>query len=329
MTKIGGGARFMRQNSNPLRHIRPGITKSLAVGGMIIAPYLGFAQQPQIVIDDQRAFPESLTSTADGTIYIGSFVHGTVYRALPGAAAATPWIPAGPTDLKRGVGVFAHEPSNTLWVCSADPDTSKNTTILRAFDLKTAALKGSYPFPGGGFCNDIAVMRGGTTLATDTRGGRILALDPGAVALAVWAEDPKWIGIDGIAMLADGDVLFNNVRQNQLVRVAVKADGSAGAGSILELSQPIDGPDGMRALPDGRIVLAENRNGKIDIVRVDGGKATIDTIKEGFKLSPTAVTVTGATIWVTEAKFAYLNDPKLKDQDPGTFSAVAVALPPR
>jgi sugar lactone lactonase YvrE len=286
-----------------------------------------FAQQTQVVIDDQRAFPESLTSTSDGTIYIGSFVHGTVYRATPGAAKATPWIPAGPTDLTRGVGVFAHEPSNTLWVCSADPDANKNTTILRAFDMKTAALKGTYPFPGGGFCNDVAVTRTGTTLVTDTRGGRILTLKPGATALSVWAEDPKWVGIDGIAMLPDGDVLFNNVRQNQLVQVAMKPDGTAGAATMLELSQPIDGPDGMRSLPDGRLVLAENRSGRIDVVHVNGDKATIQTIKDGFKLSPTAVTVIASTVWVTEAKFAYLNDPKLKDQDPGTFSAVAVPLP--
>jgi streptogramin lyase len=319
----------MRQISISLPHIRLCVARSIAVLGMAITPCLGFAQQQQVPIDDQRAFPESVTSTSDGTIYMGSFVHGTVYRAMPGAAKATPWILAGPNDLKRGVGVFAHEPSNTLWVCSADPDASHNTTILRAFDLKTAALKGTYPFPGGGFCNDIEVMRDGTTLATDTRGGRILALKPGASALTVWAEDPKWVGIDGIALLPDGDVLFNNVRQNQLVRVAVKPDGSAGAGNFLELSQPIDGPDGMRALPDGRIVMAENRSGKIDIVRVDGSKATIETIKDGFKLTPTAVTVTGATVWVTEAKFPYLNDPKLKDQDPGTFSAVAVPLPPR
>jgi sugar lactone lactonase YvrE len=288
-----------------------------------------FAQQAQVTIEDQRAFPESLTSAADGTIYFGSFVHGTVYRAAPGANKATPWIEAGPNDLKRGVGVFAYDPSNTLWVCSADPDPNKNTTVLRAFDLKTAALKGTYPFPGGGFCNDVAVTRDGTALVTDTRGGRILALKSGAPALTVWAEDPKWSGIDGIAMLPGGDVVFNNVRQNQLVRVAVKPDGSAGAATILELSQPIDGPDGMRSLPDGRIVLAENRSGRIDVVRVEGNTASIDTIKDGFKLSPTAVTLIGNTVWVSEAKFAYLNDPKLKDQDPGPFGAVAVPLPPQ
>src|SRR5262249_4308244 len=107
------------------------------------ASNLAKAQPTEIVIDDKRPFPESVTSTRDGTIFLGSFVHGTVYRALPGATKATPWILAGPADLKRGVGVFAHEPSNTLWVCSADPDLKNNTTVLRAFDLKTAALKGT------------------------------------------------------------------------------------------------------------------------------------------------------------------------------------------
>jgi streptogramin lyase len=300
----------------------------VALASAIGATPAAFAQPTQLIIDDTRAFPESLTSTADGTIFLGSFVHGTVYRALPGEAKATPWIQAGPNDLTRGVGVFAHEPSNTLWVCTADPDAQRNTTILRAFDLKTATLKGTYPFPGGGFCNDVAVTRDGTTLVTDTRGGRILALKPGATALAVWATNPKWVGIDGIAMLPNGDVLFNNVRQNQLVHVAAQPDGSAGEATMLELSQPIDGPDGMRALPDGRFVMAENRSGRIDVVRIEGNKATIQTIKDGFKLSPTAVTVIGSTVWVSEAKFAYLNDPKLKDQDPGSFSAVAVPLPP-
>jgi hypothetical protein len=57
-------------------------------------------------------------------------------------------------------------------------------------------------------------------------------------------QDAKWAGIDG-------------------VHVTVKPDGSAGAATFLELAQPIDGPDGMRALPDGRIVVAENRSGKI------------------------------------------------------------------
>jgi hypothetical protein len=318
----------MRRHRRLSDHIR-----RVAIPALILSSVAGcpaaLAQRTQIVIDDTRVFPESLTSTADGSVIVGSSEHGTVYRAAAGAATATPWIAAGPNKLGRVLGVFADEKSGTVWVCTNDTDPKGTTAELRAFDLKTAAPKGSYPFQGGGLCNDVEVARDGTTYVTDTRGGRILALRPEATALTVWAADPKWVGIDGIAMLTSGAILFNNVRENQLVRVDMKGDGTAGAATQLELSQPINGPDGMRAMQDGRVILAENRAGKIDIVVVDGDKAQIETIKDGFKFTPTAVTVTGDTAWVLEAKFAYRNDPALKDKDPDPFSATALALPKR
>jgi len=52
-------------------------------------------------------------------------------------------------------------------------------TALKAFTLKNAALKASYPFPGNGACNDIAVAPDGTVYATDTSGGRVLRLKKG------------------------------------------------------------------------------------------------------------------------------------------------------
>jgi len=188
----------------------------------MLVGFAAHAQPTQIVIDDTQVFPESLTSTADGSVIIGSSGHGTVYRVAPGAAKATSWIAAGPNKLGRVLGVFANETANTLWVCTNDPDPKGTSADLKAFDLKTAAAKGSYPFPNGGLCNDAEVTRDGTTYVTDTRGGRILALKPGATALTVWAADPKWVGIDGIALLPSGAILFNNVRENQLVRVDMK-----------------------------------------------------------------------------------------------------------
>jgi sugar lactone lactonase YvrE len=319
----------MSANFNPLKLIRRRPAQFATLACVLVAPCLGFAQQPQIVIDDKRSFPESLTSTADGTIILGSLDHGTIYRAPKGSTKATPWIAAGPNGLERVLGVFAHDASNTLWVCTNTTDPQGKDATLKAFDLAAGTPKGSYPFPDGGLCNDIDVSRDGTVLATDTRGGRILALKPGATALAVWATDAKWVGIDGIAVLTDRSVLFNNVRENQLVRVEMNADGTAGAATLLELSQPISGPDGMRALRDGRVIMVENRSGKIDLVRVEGNKATITTIKDGFTQSLTAVTVDGNTAWVIETKFAYRNDPQFKDKDPEPFGATAVPLPPR
>jgi sugar lactone lactonase YvrE len=319
----------MKAHFNPLKHIRRRPAQFAALACVLVAPCLGFAQQPQIIIDDKRSFPESLTSTADGTIILGSLDHGTIYRAPKGSTKATPWIAAGPNGLGRVLGVFAHDVSNTLWVCTNTTDPQGKDATLKSFDLASGAPKGTYPFPDGGLCNDIDVSRDGTVLATDTRGGRILALKPGATDLAVWAADAKWVGIDGIAVLTDRSVLFNNVRENQLARVEVNADGTAGAATLLDLSQPISGPDGMRALRDGRIIMVENRSGKIDLVRVEGNKATITTIKDGFTQSLTAVTVDGNTAWVIETKFAYRNDPQFKGKDPEPFGATAVPLPPR
>ena len=142
-----------------------------------------------------------------------------------------------------------------------------------------------------------------------------------------WAANPRWVGIDGIALLPKGAVLSNNVRQNQLVRVDRKPDGTAGAATELTLSQPVGGPDSMRAIAKRRILLAENQAGKVDVVEVTGNSAKIRTIRDGFKFTPTAVTVVGNTIWVLEAKFAYRNDPALKDRDPGPLGATAVPLP--
>ena len=84
-----------------------------------------------------------------------------------------------------------------------------------------------------------------------------------------------------------------------------------------------------RAAGKGAVPAALSAAPKIDIVTVEGNKAEVATIKDGFKFSPTAVTVVGDIAWVVEAKLAYRNDPALKDKDPGQFAATAVQIPRR
>jgi hypothetical protein len=67
--------------------------------------------------------------------------------------------------------------------------------------------------------------------------------------------------------------------------------------------------------------------GRLDHVTVTGDNAKIDVLKEGFN-GPTAVTRTGNTAWVLEGKLNYMNDPKLKDQDPGPFKVFPVLFKP-
>ena len=126
----------------------------------------------------------------------------------------------------------------------------------------------------------------------------------------------------------DGQLYINNVRTGLLYRIAVNADGSAGAVTPLQTSRPLEGPDGMRPTADGRFVFAENRGGKISIGTVNGDAIQIETLREGFDFPP-GIAVAGNTIWVIEGKSKFRNDPNLKTADAGAFVVTPLTLPPR
>jgi len=284
--------------------------------------------RPEITFADGKIFPESVTSTKDGTIYFGSLGQDSVYRATPQGAKAETWIRPKSNGLQTVLGVYADEASATLWVCASTSGGRGGApiageTALKAFSLKDASFKASYPFPGNGICNDIAVAKDGTLYVTDTTGARVLRLKKGASALDVWASDPMLLNTaDGIALLADGAVYVNSVGQGFLARIAVNRDGSAGSITKLESSKPLVNPDGMRSVGPKTMLLVEGQ-GRLDEVTVDGNKAEIKVLKEGLT-GPTAVTLSGGTAYVTEAKLNYFSDPALKDKDPGPFRAVGV-----
>lgn len=289
------------------------------------------AQLPDIQIMDTQVFSESITSMADGTVFAGS-VKGIVYRAEPGSAQAHEWIHHSPENgILTILGVLADEASNTLWLCSAPnffgPERSKGTTSLMAFDLKTAAQKGVYPFPApGGACNDVTIAKDGTAFASDTSNGRILKLAPGASALTVYGEDALLRGIDGLAFSADGTLYVNNVQTSQLIRVDPGASGLMGKLTTLKVSRELHGPDGMRLIDGRRFIQAESGTARLSIVDIEGDNASITVLRDDLKSSPGA-TVVGNTAYVIESNISYLLDPKLKGQEPEAFMLYAVPLP--
>jgi len=83
----------------------------LATGGGSLARA---ATPNEIVIPGQGIYPESLTSTADGSVIIGSIGTHTIFKAPPGAATAAVFIAAGTGGVQSVFGVFADERANTL-----------------------------------------------------------------------------------------------------------------------------------------------------------------------------------------------------------------------
>jgi hypothetical protein len=270
---------------------------------------------------------------SDGTLINGS-VKGVVYRALRTQTTATPWIRSTPGNGMLSVlGVLADEKSNTLWLCSSAmpvpgaPPANGKPSSLMAFDLRTGAQKGSYPFPPpNSACNDIAVDFDGTAYATDTPNGRLFKLAPGAKALELYAQDDKLKGVDGIVFSGDGTLYVNIVSRGAILRIERKADRSFAGTTELTLSEPIKGPDGFRLIAGNRFLQAQGQGGRVDEVVISGNTATIRKLRDGLN-SPPGVTLVGSTVYAIEGKIGYLLDPKLKGQDPGAFKATAIPLP--
>ena len=283
-------------------------------------------QVTQITLPGTRVFPESITSTSDGTLIVGSFGHGYVLRIAPGKTDAVEWIKAGTNGLNTVLGVFADEKNKLLWVCSNKLGPTGDPTAVKTFDLKTGAPKDSYVLPGDRtLCNDIAIAPDGTAYVTDTIGGAVDMLKPGAKALEVAAKDPLLAGADGLAFGNKTTLYVNSVTANKIVRVDLGPDGKSTGITDLKLPRALDRPDGMRAVGKGRFLLAEN-SGKMSLVTFDGNNVMLTTLKEVSASTP-AVTATKGMAWVAEGKLNYVQDPAMKDKDPGSFNMYAVPLP--
>lgn len=283
-----------------------------------------------VTIEGSRVYPESITSDARGNLYNAS-TPGTIYRTLAGEGVARPWIVPGPANgLKSVFGVYADDKRGLLWVCTNPNSFNRETGLsaLKAFDLATGALKHSYDFPGGApaACNDIVVGDDGTTWATETSGGRIFVLKPGASALELYAASQALVGIDGISIAGDGQVYINNVRQNLLQRVLRNADGSFAGLSNLATSAPMGGPDGLRWLGGNRFIQGEGSSGRVTLVDIAGDAATLTLVAEGLD-GPVGVTVVGDHAYVVEGKIGYLFNPDLRDKNPDPFLIRAIKLP--
>ena len=305
--------------------------EALGAAALILITASAYAAPPvtEITLPGTRIFPESITSTADGTLFVGSLGHGNVSRIAPGTATVEEWIKPGTGGLNQILGVYADEKGKILWVCSNNLQNKGEATAAMAFDLKAGTPKGTYVLPGDGtLCNDIAVAGDGTAYFTDTRQGSVVMLKPGAKTLEIAAKDPLLAGADGLAFGEKTILYVNSVSAGKLLRLDLGPDGKAKSVVELKLSRPIDRPDGMRAIGKNRMLLAEN-SGKMSIVTFEGQgmqNAVIKTIKEGLEMTP-AVTATRGMAWIVEGKLPYMNDAAYKDKDPGLFKMYAVPLP--
>jgi streptogramin lyase len=334
MTKQKSDAGHPRAKGELLRNRRASALSAAAVILTLGAAGAARAETAQVGVPD-KSFPESVTSTSDGALYVGSFNLGGVTK-IPSGGKPEQLVKPGAGGSRSTLGVLADEKSGTLYACSNDitgfgvpgPGDTKGAW-LKTFDLKSGAPKGSFALSDPkSLCNDIVVGSDGTAYVSDSFTPIVYSLKPGGSKLETFATDPQLapakdgVGLDGIAIGADGNLYVTTFIPAKLFRIDVK-DGKAGAVTELKPSRPLDHADAMRAHGNGFLLI--EGNGKLDHVTVSGDEAKIETVKDGFS-EPVSVTEVGGVGWVAEGKLSYIIGDN-KGKDPGPFTLTPTALP--
>ena len=269
----------------------------LAVAALLACSAAQAAEPKLVVTTEPKSQPESFTEAPDGSLIIGSASKPVIYRAAKGASEAKVFIDVSATEGNVSfLGVLADGSTNTLWACQIIGTGKNRHSILRSFDLTSAAPKFRWPLPGDiNLCNDFVIGPDKALYVSDTFGSRIFRLKPGASEPELLIEDRTLDGIDGITFLGS-ELYVNNVISNNLYRIPLDQTGKAGSPVQIWPDRPIKGPDGMRAA-NGKLFLAENRNGRASMITVNGDQATVVTVLDGLTQS-TAIEPAGDTLWV-------------------------------
>jgi sugar lactone lactonase YvrE len=196
-----------------------------------------------------------------------------------------------------------------LWLCSIDT-TFQRSTEVRSFTLDGVA-RTTHSLGPNRFCNDLAFDAAGALYVTDSFSGTVLRLAPGGTAPEPWIQDPALapamqggFGLDGLAVVA-GAVFVNKFDTGGLFRIAIGADGgAAGPAQPITVTPALTAPDGMRALDDHTLLVAEG-NGRLTKVTVNGATATATPLATDLD-QPTGVAVARGSAWVTEGQLGRL-----------------------
>jgi sugar lactone lactonase YvrE len=288
----------------------------LAVGLLIggAAPRSARAQGLDKLVLPGAYFPESISASPTGALYVSSITTGEIVRFAHGSSTPTTFVS---DDVNVGTaGVMVDPLRGVLWACAIDL-SFQTQSELRAFDLRTGALVASYPMPAGGVCADIA-LAWGDVYVTDTGGGRIDRLTTDRFwradcgKLKVWASDPRFVGaplgVNGIAFNGLRTLYTTNYSTGELFAVRIGLDGSAQPAAQIVLDTPAAFPDGIR-WRGGFLYVAENENGLSRINPRTGERTLIDRTLD----QPSSLVFVGDDMWITQGQIRrlVLNDPDL------------------
>lgn len=239
-------------------------------------------------------------------------------------------VPEADGGLLAVLGMTVDSASDALWVASAaapfmiDPKPAEpGRTMISRIDLARGRVSASYPLPGPGLLNDVALARDGTLYATDSRGGGVHRLPRGGTALQAVLAPGTLESPNGIVVLESGALLVADFDGLALVR-----DPARSAPQVARVATPdqlyLGGIDGL-ARRGNTVVAIQNLVGRTRIWRldVDAKQARVTSARVLMRGHPDFLNPTTGVL--VGDRLVFVADTKLQAAQPdGSLSA----LPP-
>jgi hypothetical protein len=227
-------------------------------------------------------FPEGITATRAGRLFVGSVSNGNIYTVGPNERVAELFY----TELEpSAVGMTVSNDSATLWVCNTNTGTGASQVV--GIGIQNRALVATHEIGASGtFCNDLVMSPDGSLWITESMGGQIFRIAADDLtrdnSAEVWLQDdllappePGQFGINGITLL-NGQLYTVVTDRRTLVAIDPALENPTGAdlrvvalnegGAAVDLVRP----DGVTAVPGSntQLLIVENGLGEVDGKRV-------------------------------------------------------------
>jgi hypothetical protein len=254
---------------------------------LVGVPLTAGAAVQQIALPE-RFFPEGITKSQAGRMYVGSIADGSIYTVAPNATTALQFVAANTLAKPSVLGMAVSSDGQTLWACNtvtSPPMGQLPSAAIVGIGAGDGQVKWTHELPtsaAGAFCNDIVIADNGNLWATESFGGRIfriLASDlPSNAAATTWLQASELAGPEGPAVgafganglaLLSGKLFLVNSSRGTLLSIDPTLDAPASADlHVVALQESgvaapvvLANPDGITRLDDKddtNLLIVEN-----------------------------------------------------------------------
>ena len=282
---------------------------------ILAAAFLTGSASADILLPGERLFPQAVTATRDGALYVG--IGSGVVKVTPGAAQVDP-LPVAVGAIRS----FAFdERGQSLWACADGPS---GKAALKVIDVRSGKLRNEYVLDNNGDCADVTIGRDGTVYLLDSANSAVLRLKRGDEKPLPWLTNDESLRRLGSwsALSVDnlGGIYLLGRDKGSLQRVALRWDGSAGNLVDIKLDRPLNKPVALKPMAKRKLLVTE-ASGDLTMITVLGETGSLSTLASTIA-GPGNLGVVNGVAYVAESQVRLPEGSK-----PRQFRLVSVDLP--